>query len=482
MRTTVLRIALLVVAAAWLPLAGACSGNVNNNSIGTINVRMMSLSSAGSPGTNGGRQPTVSYDGRYVAFESSSNNLDPRDTNTIDDIYVRDTVTNTTTLVSVSSSGLTGANDYCSAAFISPDERFVAFASRATNLVTGLTDANNRDDLFVRDLYTDTTVCVSVRAVSSTTTTLNGSEGFYGFNVVADAAAVYVVFTAYGADYVAGTTTDYHEVYLRRIPLVGGVMDNIIGGLTILLTRTSSPTIASNGFNVRPTLGQDAGTVYVAWQSNALASVFVAGAIEGNTSDDVFWRSVTKTGWPLAPTVSAVLLVSDDDAGGVKTGDGTSLNPSLSGDGNFVVFESAATDLVPAALDANGSTKDIFRRGPMTGVALTEIVSLDSFGSQSTQDCVFPSVSGGGDFVCFQSGAPDLVPGDIAGFDDVFIRNILGGTTARMSLTTLGAEPNNDCRTPRMSEDGTTVAFESGASNMVGGAITFSTQVYRRAP
>ena len=89
----------------------------------------------------------LSADGRFVAFTSRSTNLVPGDTNSVDDVFVRDRQTGTTERVSVDSAGNQG-NAGSSGVGISGDGRFVAFTSSATNLVPG--DTNSVADVFVR--------------------------------------------------------------------------------------------------------------------------------------------------------------------------------------------------------------------------------------------------------------------------------------------------------------------------------------------
>src|SRR5262249_17255542 len=112
-------------------------------------------------------RPSLSADGRFVAFESDANNLVPGDTNGAADIFVHDLLTGLTERVSVPdpSSGQAQANGTSLAPAISPDGRYVAFASRASNLVAG--DTNTRQDIFVHDRVTGATQRVSVDAVGA---------------------------------------------------------------------------------------------------------------------------------------------------------------------------------------------------------------------------------------------------------------------------------------------------------------------------
>jgi Tol biopolymer transport system component len=104
----------------------------------------------------------ISPDGRYVAFDSIASNLVPNDTNGCRDIFVRDLVSKTTTLVSVRPSGEQGNLDSWYPV-ISAGGQYVAFTSRAEGLTPN--DGNGRlPDVFVRDLVNQTTTLVSVTA------------------------------------------------------------------------------------------------------------------------------------------------------------------------------------------------------------------------------------------------------------------------------------------------------------------------------
>ncbi|MEG3929438.1 DUF4347 domain-containing protein, partial [Microcoleus sp. T3_D1] len=114
----------------------------------------LSLDSAAAEGNNSSLNPRISADGRYVVFESFASNLVTGDTNSCRDIFLRDTLTNITTRLSLDSAAAQGNSDSTNPS-ISPDGRYVVFRSFASNLVTG--DTNNRADIFLRDTQTNIT-------------------------------------------------------------------------------------------------------------------------------------------------------------------------------------------------------------------------------------------------------------------------------------------------------------------------------------
>jgi Tol biopolymer transport system component len=122
----------------------------------------VSVSTNGDLGDGASRSAVMTPDGRYVAFVSAADNLVPGDTNGIADVFLRDLQLGTTVLVSFGArfTALTGSGS-SEAPEVTPDGRYVAFYSSATNLVPGVT---NFGDIYVRDLVAGTTVWASADA------------------------------------------------------------------------------------------------------------------------------------------------------------------------------------------------------------------------------------------------------------------------------------------------------------------------------
>ena len=149
---------------------------VRDMSTGTV-VRV-SVDSDEAEANNDSSDPSISADGRFVAFRSGANDLVAGDTNASYDIFVRDLTNTTTVLVSVDSDEVQAGND-SGRPSISADGRFVAFESYATNLVAG--DTNGSYDVFVRDLTSTTTVRVSVNSLG-----VQGNFGSFDPSISAD--------------------------------------------------------------------------------------------------------------------------------------------------------------------------------------------------------------------------------------------------------------------------------------------------------
>ena len=122
-------------------------------------VERASVDTSGGDPNGESFHPAISADGRYVAFWSSANDIVPGDSNGRQDVFVRDMRTNTTIRASVDTAG-GNANGDSFYPTISGDGRYVAFASRATDLVAG--DGSAAEDIFVRDLQSGTTTRVTV--------------------------------------------------------------------------------------------------------------------------------------------------------------------------------------------------------------------------------------------------------------------------------------------------------------------------------
>lgn len=156
-------------------------------------------------------------------------------------------------------------------------------------------------------------------------------------------------------------------------------------------------------------------------------------------------------------------------------GNGASSVPAISLDARYVAFESLSTNLVLA--DGN-SRRDIFVRDRQLGT--TERVNISNSGSEGNNDSFLPTISGDGRYVVFYSLASNLVAGDAGGFRDVFIRDLQLGTTALVSVSDASAQGNANSFDPRLSLDGRHVAFSSIATNLVTGDVNGMRDIFLR--
>jgi Tol biopolymer transport system component len=142
---------------------------------------------------------------------------------------------------------------------------------------------------------------------------------------------------------------------------------------------------------------------------------------------------------------------------------GDSGNPAIAADGSTVAFQSSASNLV--AGDSNGVSDVFVQHG--TGPIVR--VSVAGDGSQANGPSSEPAISGDGRYVVFVSSASNLVPGDRSHQPEIFVRDLVAGTTSRVSVGVGGADPDGPSSNPAISADGRVVSFDSSAGNLVPG-------------
>jgi Ca2+-binding RTX toxin-like protein len=394
----------------------------------------VSVDSAGNLAKSDSNSPSISADGRFVAFNSGASNIVPGDTNNVGDIFVRDLSSNTTTLVSLDSAGNQG-NSFSNSPSISADGRFVAFLSNASNIVPG--DTNNVGDIFVRDLLTNTTTRVSVDSAGN-----QGNKASYPPSISANGR--FVAFSSDASNLVPGDTNSNTDIFVRDL-------------LTNTTTRVSVDSAGNqaNRSSRNPSISGDGRLV--AFESTA--SNIVPG--DPNNRDEIFLRDLSS---------NTTTRVSVDSAGNL--GNGFSYSPSISADGRFVAFYSDASNLVPG--DDTNRSRDIFVRDLSTNT--TTRVSVDSAGNQANSDSYRPSISADGRFVAFDSNSSNLVPGATSNTDYIFVRDTLTNTTTLVSLDSAG-NPGGGFN-PSISADGRFVAFDSGSLNLVAGQTNNTRNVF----
>ncbi|MEO7454115.1 MAG: hypothetical protein ABIV13_05065 [Fimbriimonadales bacterium] len=171
--------------------------------------------------------------------------------------------------------------------------------------------------------------------------------------------------------------------------------------------------------------------------------------------------------------VGATSRVSVTTAG--VQGNGGSWSPGFEATGRYVVFQSQANNLV--AGDANGFV-DVFVKDRSTGA--TTIESVGALGIQGNAISEAATISGQGQFVAFQSNASNLVAGDFNGVADCFVRDRTLGITTRISVAWNGAEADAGCFYPWISTNGRYVTFYSAATNLVQGDMNGVTDIFVR--
>lgn len=400
-----------------------------------------SVDSSGAQGDDASDFAVISADGRYVLLVSDASNLVVNDGNGTEDVFVRDRATGVTECVSVDPAGIPGnaaSGGQPDLFSISADGRFVSFVSAATNLVSGLTTTSSQ--IFVRDRVAGTTELASVDSTGVEGNSFSGSSSISG-------DGRYVAFDSNSSNLVAGDTNQTDDVFVRDRTMA-----------TTERVSIDSSGNESVGGGYWPTISADGGVVTF----TSAASDLVPN--DRNHTEDAFVHD-RQTG--------ATERVSID-SGGIE-GNGDTVAGWLSADGQIAVFVSLASNLVSG--DTNGKW-DIFVRDRTAGV--TERVSVDSSGGEGNGASIAPTISADGNMVAFISDAPNLVPGDANGVVDGFVHDRSSGITTRWSTDSSGAEGNGGCWSIIVSADGRAAAFSSQATNLVSGDTNGFTDVFVR--
>ena len=345
-----------------------------------------------------------------------------------------------TVLVSTDSTGVQG-NYVSGDTVISADGRYVVFQSSATNLVPGVTDG-------VGHLYRKEIATGAISLVSADSSSTPAASYCTGASISGDGRNV--AFNSW-ANLVPGDTNNAPDIYVKDMKT----------GRLVCASTNSSGTFG-NELSWMPAISADGH--HVAFTS--VASNLVPG--DTNRVCDVFVKNI-ETG--------AVQRVSTDSSGAqVVTFNSDASGVSISGDGRYVVFCSAATNLVQD--DTNGAI-DVFIKDTKTGE--TRRVSTDSNGRQADTESHRPSLSADGCYVAFLSYATNLVPGDTNDVEDVFVKNMVTSEVCMASTDSSGAPGNGaSAPNPSISSNGRFVVFDSLASNLASGDANGASDVFMK--
>lgn len=297
---------------------------------------LVSVNRAGNDtGNDESRAPSISDNGQFIAFWSSATNLVANDNNGFSDVFVRDILAGTTTLVSINFQGTQSCNYGAGYPIISANGHAVAFASTANDLVEH-EFSGTIQDVFVRDLVTHTTKLASINR-DGTGGGYGGSGSAEGIGMAISADGRYVAFT--GANYAHLVPNDEigqgHQVYLRDL-----LLDK-----TTLVSINRAGTGGSNASSLL-NIAMSANGRFIAFTSEA--TDLVSNDTNGLHIRDVFVRDMVTGGMILA-SVNRLETGSGNDS---------SDRASISDNGQVVAFNSSASNLV--LYDTNGRYSDNF--------------------------------------------------------------------------------------------------------------------------
>ena len=361
-------------------------------------------SSVVNEGNGASGAPSISADGRYVAFVSQATNLLAPGTPAIpagQQVYVRDRQTGLTSLVSIDNNVTPNpGNGVSSAPTMSADGRYVAFVSQATNLLAPGTPAIPAgQQVYVRDRQTGLTSLISI----DNNVTPNPGNGVSSAPTMS-ADGRYVAFVSLATNLLAPGTPAIpagQQIYVRDRQT----------GLTSLVSIDNNVTPnPGNGVSSAPAMSADGR--YVGFASQA-TNLLAPGTPAVPAGQQVYVRD-RQTG--------LTSLVSVDNNVSPNLGNGFSSAPSLSGDGRYVGFVSFATNLLAPGVPAVAGTQ-IYIRDRQLGQSLLasqDNTNLDIAGTGGVSDT--PSINSNGGFVAFFSQATNLVTAPPAAFSNIYVR------------------------------------------------------------
>jgi Tol biopolymer transport system component len=446
--------------ATALAIAMAASVTLAQAVVTRINVTALGEQAKGGDSYD----PTITPDGRFVAFRSNADNLAPNDgTPRKYDVFLVDRELGTIELLHLSSAGMQGDDSATGPAALSCDGVRAAFASLAQNLVAG--DTNNVADVFVRDRANATCVRVSVAS--------DGSEADRSsFSPQLSADGQLVVFVSQATNLVAGDTNGFDDIFMHD--LASGVTQRVsVGPLGQANSNCSRPALSGDGRFV----AFDTAAPLVVGSSSTLSKVYlyertsgelrvVSHTLNGLPANGVSTEpSLSYDGQRIAFRSYASNLIPGDAGSGFKVyvrdlnensyvlvtqntlgqpaNNSTTKPPAISPDGSVVLFESRATNLEPDAGTWPNSTSNLYLRDLRT--QSTQCINLNvrdkPIGSGVLGGL---GLSNGGRQVVFTALSKHVVGNDTNHQHDVFLRDRGDGAPesyCHASVTLLGCEP-----------------------------------------
>jgi Tol biopolymer transport system component len=421
------RFVLVALLAFGLLLGASALLSQSAGPIGLPGLERISVTASGNNMFASGYQPSISADGRFVAFRSVGVNMVTGEFDiSAANIYVRDRLTNTLELISIGTDGEPANNSEYPE--ISADGRYITFVSGATNLVPN--DTNDLWDVFVYDRETDT-----MEKISDAT----GGYDQYGIGPSISPDGRYVV---YISEQFHGITTEFPQAY--RYDRQTGDME---------IASLNSAGEAANG-RVREaiTAGND-------W-------VFFVSTADNLTSAEVWQGDFHVYGRNMA--TGQVRLISVNSGGALISG--RAYNIQASDDGRHVIFTTTA--------GLSGSDQnlilDIYTYDLQTRVTRRATIAGDH--SWYVGRSNFPSVSGDGRYVVFWSTVHDIVDFTTSPFGNVFLVDLSTGSISMIAYRATGVAAS--MVRSRISDDGRFIVFETNVSGLVPGDDRYSYDVY----
>ncbi|MFC1770171.1 TolB family protein [Nitrospirota bacterium] len=407
----------------------AFSTTVFAASASTVRISQEEIDGTVSNGQN--NWPNINGDGSWATFSSYATNLDSSITNTNSKMqaYIHNTATGENILISVNKDDDTIAGNRDSFyPSISDDGKWAAFGSDSTDLIEG--ERSRREEIFLYNVSSGDTSQIS----NSYT---GGDANRYTWYSQISGDGTKVLFETSATDIINDGLGGGCFVYNR-------LDENIL--------RVSDPDVMPSPYTgckggTEPSINYDGSYV-----------TFMSGF---STVTDVMLAYINTTTFE----VEDIMLVSRDGYGIGEGGNGQSINPSVSSNGNYVSFQSMANDIDGITTDTD-NLYDIYVYDRINDTHYH--ASVSSSGVNGNANSKMASVSDDG-IVAFESTATNLVNQDNNGKQDVFTHDVITGKTARVSVADQGGgESAEDAGWSRINNiDGKHIVFDSNATDLV---------------
>lgn len=399
---------------------------------------------------------SVSSNGRYIAFSSDASNLASNDTNGCRDVFVRDLLMASNTLVSIDTSGANPGNNFSMDPAISADGRYVAFMSSASNLVSG--DNNSARDVFVRDLQLGVTTLVS----TNRTGTGPGNADSYLPSISADGR--YVLFRSKANNLTTGiSSTGDENLYWRDLQsgLTRVLTTNTASDTPVFAAMTPDGRYVAFGIAGKPLLVWDnqlPGPIY----TNSLTSAAAVGISPDGTHVGFLVMGTTNH------VYAADVVANTTNTLGIPH---SAFNFGLrfSGDSRFMAY---------TATDATG-TNQVYVYDFQSGSNVLVSHKLNFNFTSGNDNSDSPDISSDGRFVAYRSASTNLVAGVTNGIPHIYLYDRFSNATALITSSVNGNFPSDGrSLTPVFSSDAQTLVFESWADDLVVQDFNQSSDIY----
>jgi hypothetical protein len=405
--------------------------------------------SGGVPSNYAGNAPgdystmSMSQNGRYIAFSSSATNITSDYSDSKQQIFLRDRLTNTTTLISKNTTtGEAGART-SQQPNISASGRYIVYVSAAWNLTSATIGSGSYNHIYRYDRVANITEVVDTDSTGSIT-----ANNRMASNPTVSADGNYVVFEYKSLDssnLVSSPSLSANRTYAFR-------KNMSTGAVTLVSVGTSNTN--PNSDSTRPLISCGGDKIMF----TSAASNLVAGGNSGNATDVYIYDALANSTKNITPSAN-----------------GASNANSLSCSGQFAGITSAASNLSSAST-SNGKINTFSYSTVNNDFTL---LSQSSSSSQSSRDTLNPVVSDDGKHAVFECFADcGLVSGSPTD-TNIYLRNTESGTTEVVSASSTGTPANRASQNPTLSADGRYVAYASKASDLVSGYYFLSGSSYQ---